>query len=366
MEPDLDAFIPPHCPRSWCRYHTSAEGWRWEKFGHYTRQCAPQRIPRFHCLHCGVTFSTQTFSTTYYLKRPELLEKLAHRLLACSGYRQMAREAECHPTSVMGQAARLGRHAMLMLAAERPPTGDLAEPLVIDGFESFAYSQFQPLHINIAVGAQSHFTYAFTFAALRRKGSMTKAQKAKRLELEMKHGRPDPKAIETSIADLVGIAAPGATRLSIRSDEHPAYPRAFRRLKGVTIDHACTPSKAARTPFNPLFPVNLMDLLLRHNSSNHKRETIAFSKRHQAVIERAAWLIAWRNWGKQYSEQHGGGTPAQRAKLSEEQWSVKKMLDGRRFFTLTKVPESWQGYYRRMIDTVGIKKPRRHALLRAF
>ena len=161
-------------------------------------------------------------------------------------------------------------------------------PLVIDGFESFAHSQYQPLHLNIAVGAESHFTYAFTFAALRRKGSMTKQQKRIRLSLETKFGRPDPKAIEKSIADLVAIAAPGAKQIAIHSDEHPAYPRAFKRLKGLAITHACTPSKAARTPWNPLFPVNLMDLLLRHNSSNHKRETIAFSKRHQSVIERAA------------------------------------------------------------------------------
>ena len=77
----------------------------------------------------------------------------------------------------------------------------------------------------------------------------------------------------------------------VRSDEHPAYPRALRRLAGYAIRHERTPSVAARTAGNPLFPVNLLDLLLRHNSAHHKRETIAFTKRHQAVIERAALLL---------------------------------------------------------------------------
>jgi len=360
MTRSLAAFIPPHCPRSHCRYHRCVDGWRWIRFGHYTRQCEPRSIPRYRCLHCRATFSSQTFSTTYYLKRPELLQPIAHRLLTCSGYRQIAREARCDPTSVMGQAARLGRHALLLLHELRP-TGPLREPLVIDGFESFAYSQFHPLHLNHAVGADSHFVYGFTFARLRRKGTMTPAQRRRRAGLEAAHGRPDPKAIEQSVAELIRIAA-APQPLTLRSDEHPAYPRAFRRLAGHVIRHERTPAVAARTANNPLFPVNLLDLLLRHNSANHKRETIAFSKRHQGVVERAAWLLAWRNFGKHFSERAHDGTPAMRLGLTRTPWSVRRLLDRRRFVTRTELPASWAGYYRRGIDTPGIKNPRRHAL----
>ena len=199
-------FVPPFCPRTTCRYHHCSVGWRWIHYGHYVRRCQPQVIQRFRCDHCGVTFSTQTFSTTYYLKRPELLERLFHGLLACSGYRQIAREARSSASTIMGQAARLGRHAMLFLEAHRP-RGALSESLVIDGFESFAYSQYQPLHLNLAVGAPSHFVYGFTYSALRRKGSMTERQRQRREYLERIHGRPDPKAVELGIAELLRIAA---------------------------------------------------------------------------------------------------------------------------------------------------------------
>jgi transposase-like protein len=360
MTRSLAAFIPPHCPRSHCSYHGCAHGWRWVRFGHYARQCEPRIIPRYRCLHCRATFSSQTFSTTYYLKRPDLLRPIAHRLLTCSGYRQIAREARCDPTSVMGQAARLGRHALLLLHELRP-TGPLCEPLVIDGFESFAYSQYHPLHLNHAVGANSHFTYGFTFARLRRKGTMTSAQRRRRAGLEATHGRPDPKAIEQSVAELIRISA-APQPLTLRSDEHPAYPRAFRRLREHVIRHERTPSVEARTANNPLFPVNLLDLLLRHNSANHKRETIAFSKRHQGVVERAAWLLAWRNFGKHFSERAHDGTPAMRLGLTKTPWSVGRLLDGRRFVTRTELPASWAEYYGRGIDTPGIRNPRRHAL----
>jgi hypothetical protein len=294
-----------------------------------------------------------------------LLELLGHRLLACSGYRQIARAARCHPTTVMGQAARLGRHALLYLAHHRP-RGAIAEPLVIDGFESFAYSQYQPLHLNLGVGAVSHFTYAFTFAPLRRKGRMTPPQQRRRAALERRYGRPEPRAIELEVAELLRIAVATPQSLTVRSDEHPAYPRAFRRLHGISVHHEPTPSVAARTSRNPLFPVNLLDLLLRHNSANHKRETIAFSKRHQSVVERAAWLLLWRNFTKPFSENHGGGTPAMRIGLCATPLSLRCLLRRRLFASRVALPRRWAEYYRREIPTPGIVRPRQHALHRAF
>ena len=364
MDCEATPFVPSFCPNAHCRYHLSAVGWRWVRFGSYSRQCLPRTIPRFRCRHCRVTFSSQTFSTTYYLKRPALLLPIAHRLIACSGYRQIAREACCAPTTVMSQAARLGRHALLALHHLRPRTA-LEDALVIDGFESFAYSQYHPLHLNLAVGAHSHFVYGFTHAELRRKGRMSPAQRRRRQALERRFGRPDPGALQASVADLIRLAAPVPGPLTLRSDEHPAYPRAFRQLRGWTIRHECTPSVAARTPGNPLFPVNLMDLLLRHNSANHKRETIAFSKRHQSAVERAALLILWRNFTKPFPENHGGGTPAMRAGLTVRPVGLTTLLRQRLFPARVSLPRPWSEYYGRRVPTARIANPRLHVLKRA-
>ena len=365
METTARPFAPPHCPRTRCPFHRCPSGWRWIRFGFYTRRCAPQRIPRFRCVHCLATFSSQTFSTTYWLKRPELLRRLVHRLLACSGLRQITREFGCAHSTLVRLASRLGRHALLVLAQHRP-AGPVAEPLVIDGFESFAYSQYHPLHLNLVVGARTHFIHAFTCARLRRKGRMTSRQKRRRAAIEHRHGRPDPRAIERSMAAALAIAAPLAQPLTVHSDEHPAYPLALRRLGHLAIQHRRTPSLAARTARNPLFPVNLADLLLRHNSANHKRETIAFSKRHQGVIERAALLIAWRNFTKPFSEQHGGGTPAMRAGLEPHPMGIRRFLRQRLFPSRVPLPAPWDQYYQGLVDTPGIANPRRHRLTLAY
>ena len=365
MSSTSERFVPPFCPRTDCRHHRCTEGWRWKRFGFYTRQCEPRLIPRFRCGHCGTTFSTQTFSTTYYLKRPELLVPLYYRVLACSGFRQMAREARCAHSTLVGQAARLGRHGLLLLAEARPP-GPLEEPIVVDGFEGYAYSQYHPLHLNFVVGAGSHYGYGFTHSRLRRKGRMTAGQRRRREAIEARHGRPDPRAIELDMAAALRIAAPAPQPLTVRSDEHPAYPRALRRLPEHAITHEQTPSVLARTAHNPLFPVNAIDLDVRHNSANHKRETIAFSKRHQAVIERAAALLAWRNFGKPLSANHDPTTAAMRLGLRSTPQSIEALLASRRFPSRIPLPQPWMDYYRRLIDTPGIAHPRRHDLRRAF
>jgi len=356
-------FVPPHCPRSDCRHHRCAEGWRWKRHGSFTREASPHRIPRFRCAHCGHTFSSQTFSTTYWLRRPDVLLGTAFRLLACSGYRQIAREAGCDPTTVMRHAARLGRHALLYLRAHRPQ-GPLKEPVGGDGFESFAYSQYHPLHLNLIVGAPSHFCYAFTHTELRRKGRMTAAQKRRRAQLEARHGRPDPRGIEKGMAAALKLAAPEPQTLVYRSDEHDDYPRAVRQLErqGYRITHERTSSREARTAGNPLFPVNRLDLLLRHNSANHKRETIAFSKRHQSVVERAAWLILWQNFSKPFSERHGGGTPAMRLGLTARPIPVRELLARRLFPSRVELPREWACYYRGELRTRRLATERRHRL----
>ena len=325
------------------------------------RASAPWRVPRFRCGHCGHTFSSQTFATTYWLKRPDVLVPAAFAVLACSGHRQTARERRCAPGTIQRHVGRVGRHALLLLQAHAPH-GPIAEPVVVDGFESFAFSQYHPLYLNLVVGAESHYCYAFTHSELRRKGRMTPRQRLRRTVLEAEHGRPDPRAIEWGTYGALRLAAPRPQSLVVRSDEHDAYPRALARLAGYAIRHERTSSRLARTAGNPLFPVNRLDLLLRHNSANHKRETIAFSKRHQAVIWRAAWLLAWQNYAEPFSERHGGGTPAMRAGLCERPLAVEELLRRRRFPGRIGLAEEWRGYYHGQVRTRRIRNEARPAL----
>ena len=333
--------------------------------GSYERQQAPRTIPRYQCSRCRRSFSSQTFSTTYWLKRARQLQNTWDMLLSCGGFRQIARVHRCSPTTVMTHAARLGRHALLWLEAHRPRTAP-SEPLVVDGFESFEFSQYSPLHLNLAVGARSHLIYAFTDAELRRKGRMTPAQKRKRRRLEARFGRPDPRALELGMAALLRLLAPPGSEVELHSDEHPAYPRAWKRVPEVTVQHRVTPSRQARTTRNPLFPVNRVDLWLRHSGANHKRETIAFSKRRASVVERAAILAVFLNFQKSFSENQRDATPAQRLGILPNKLLTSQVLAKRLFPSRIPLPPAWERYYRRDVVTRCIPNGQRHRLTYAY
>jgi len=102
--------------------------------------------------------------------------------------------------------------------------------------------------------------------------------------------------------------------------------QAMRRLRDRSFRHEPTPSTAARTAQNPLFPVNLADLLLRHCGANHKRETIAFSKRRQGALYRAAIWVVWKNYIKSLSENRRDAPPAKRLGLIARALTVKEVL----------------------------------------
>lgn len=343
-------FEPPHCPNPECDFHRTAEGWQPVRFGFYRRRAAPRRIQRYRCPHCRRTFSSQTFSPTYWLRRPRLLAAVWEGLVACAALRQMARAHGVSPSTIQTHTTRLGRHALLFLWHHRP-RGPLPEALVVDGFESFEHSQYYPFHLNLAAGAHSHFLYAFTEAELRRKGRMSARQKARRQQLEARHGRPDPQALERSMAALVELVVPPGSTAEVHSDDHPAYPRAWRRLQNRDLRHRTTPSTRARTARNPLFPINRLDLLLRHGGANHKRETIAFSKRRQAALERAAVFAVWVNFQKSRSEKRRDATPAQVLGLAPARLATARILAARLFPSRVDLPLPWRDYYERRIPT---------------
>jgi len=365
MEPTSAPPAPPFCPNPACPFHSGDRPhWRFRRDGVHYRRCPPRVVQRYRCSHCRRSFSEQTFRTGYWLRRPDLLRPLFLRLVACSAFRQIAREFEVAPSTVARLAARLGRHCLLFHERHRPQ-GTLTEPLVLDGFISFEYSQFHPTAFHLLAGQDSHFFYGFTDSELRRSGTLTAGQHRRRRELEARLGRPDPRAVEHEVATLLGIVAPAPQRLTLHSDQHRDYPRALRRVPHLSVTHQATSSRAARTPHNPLFAVNLLDLLIRHSGANHKRETIAFSKRRQSAAERMAVLMVWRNYLKWCSERRRADTPAMRLGTAARRWTVGEVLAARLFPSRIRLPERWRRYYERRVATRAIPGGTVHRLIYA-
>jgi transposase-like protein len=334
-------------------------GWRYKRAGFYEREQAPHRIQRYRCCHCRRYFSDQTFSTTYWLKRGDLQAPIFHGIVAGSAFRQLGRSLDVSPQTVATHAARLGRHCLLFHEMTRPK-GPATEPMALDSFQSFEHSQYTPTLFHLLMGNESHFCHGFTDSELRRSGSMSKSQKRCRAKLEAQFGRPDPRSTEKEVAALLAIVLPQPQQPTLHTDEHQDYPRALQRLPHLKVDHRTISSRAARTQHNPLFALNLMDLLIRHSLANHHRETISFAKRRACAAERLWVLIVWRNHIKWFSERNHGQTAAMMAGVAERRLRPKQLLAHRLFPKRVGLPERWADYYCRRIRTRRIKNNRTH------
>ena len=369
----LQDFHPPFCPRKNCSHHVQPKGFRYRWHG----SCPAihgVRVRRFLCLHCGSTFSRRTFSVTYYLKRPELLRPVAAGLQAGSAHRQLARTLGCAPSTVTRLSARLGRHALLLQCrALAALEGQLNEPIVLDHFETFEFTQDLPLGVATAVGAQSWFVYALDPAPHARTGRRSPAQERRRKRRARRPGRGGYLGSATRTLDRVLPLCPPDRPLHLVSDGHPAYDRAVaehphsdvirlerypnppRRPKGSRR------SARAIARDRAMFPVDLLHGLLRHSLAAHKRETIAFGRRLNAIVERMFLTAIWRNFVKGVSERRNDRTtPAMRLGLTDQPWKWERVLGRRLFPDRERLDGVWLELYRRDWTTPELASNTRH------
>ncbi len=219
-------------------------------------------------------------------------------------------------------------HCLIM--QDSPPVSEI----VIDGFESFEYSQYYPIHHHVAVDKNTDFLLYFTDSELRRKGRMTLAQKRRRQELERRLGRPDPKAIEKDMLEVLEVVLADQDKATVYSDDHRANRRSIKTLP---------------------------------NKINHRRETIAWSKRRQASAERLPLLLVWRNCIKRRREKSSGSpTPAMERGLMKRPLQIDKLFYSRIFRTRCELPPRWAEYYDRRVETRALERTRRHELKLAY
>ncbi len=376
----LGAFRPSFCPWPHCPEHArTSPGYRFRRHGTYASR-RRRRVPRFRCLICRRTFSRQTFAVSYYRKRPELIRPVAAGLVAGSAHRQIARSLGCAPSTVTRLAARLGRHALLLLAlALSELARRVEEPFVLDHFETFEFTQDYPFGVATAVGTDSWFVYGLDPAPHRRTGTRSACQQRR---LEARPRRPVrggyTGSARRTLDLLVSLGKPGRS-VRILGDGHPAYDRAVAEHSAasrlILERHPNPPrgprgsrrSPAARVRDEAMFPVDLLHKILRHTLAHQRRETLAFGRRLNAVLERLFVAAVWRNFIKRRSERHPEPrTPAMHLGLTEAPWSWRRLLSRRLFFHRLRLPGVWPVLYRRRWTTPVLPSNRRHELLRAF
>lgn len=303
-------FIPPFCPYDGCIHHHApayAQWWCRDGF-HLTK--AFGTVQRFRCLHCGRTFSVQTFSVHYYAKRIIRLRRLERLAASSMSTRALARELGCSCDSITNRIDRLARQAIGLHSSLRG-MARTDEPVCFDGIVSFDRSQYFPSDIGVSITYSSRFMLGLSHATTRRSGAMRDDQKRRRDEL-YKDARFEERAIERSFTehlDMLGRDRPisEARPLILVTDEKLEYGRAFRKHRLYSMQdknrrcvHLSVSSEAPRVFGNPLFASNYIDREIRKDQANHRRETACFSRSGANTMNRLYSYLAHHNYAKRY------------------------------------------------------------------
>jgi len=369
-------FRPPFCPNPRCRHHRPRRGqtFRYWREGYYRRRCDGRRVPRFLCLECRVGFSARTFAVTYRMRKPHLLLPVARWMTSGAALRPIGRawndehpELACHPSTLPRVARRVGAQAILILEELHRLAPDLAEPVVLDHFESFVGLQENGLGLATPIGQVTGWVYGGRPAWHRQ------ATKASRRKPRVAPGLREVERSAREVLSLLFAKVPQGTRLHVVSDGDARYARAIRRHpRGRDVVHEVHVNPRSRLKDEPRDePTRERDralrrndnchTLIRHLGADHRRQTIAFCRRGEALVERVAALMVWHNLSKPISiRRDDRQTPGMLRGLTSRPWRWAEILSRRRFVSQVPVDRTLRRVLeRRMPDPRGIVGPDR-------
>ena len=365
-------FIPPFCPYKNCHNHLHPPDYLWWRphGSHHTATFGT--VPRFLCIDCRRSFSTQTFSTDYYAKRIIDYPRLEELLSSSMSVRALARSLKCSCGSILNRCDRLARQALAVHARLRP-LASRYESVCIDGFVSFDRSQYFPNNLSISITSASRFVLSFTHATLRRSGTMRADQKLCRDRL-YRGLEFEPRALERSFSELLDELErdrpPSRFKpLVVVTDEKLEYRRAFekhRLFRGQDeqsrVAHLRVNSKLPRTFLNPLFASNYLDREIRKDQAAHRRESTCFGRNVANGLSRMACYLGWHNYKKRYlikapvseRQSHGEEAGIRRELIEEER---ERMFKDREFLSLIELDRVEERIWRKLFPTPGVLGP---------
>lgn len=364
-------FHPPFCPWVDCAAHRGV-GSGFKRNGSYRTLREPNvRIPRFLCHSCGHSCSRKTFSTTYYLKRPDRLAPVAAGLAAASCHRQIARSLDAAKTSITRMAERLSRHAILFHTRCLDALDGIDEPVVHDHFETFVSRQDHALGVGTAVGADTWFVYDVDPAPHR--GSGRRPDRKPDAAMKPTPASSYVHSIRRTLERLIPL---GKTRnpLILRADGRLDYRVALERrdLRArVVLESYPNPLRGPKGSPRPpeaivrdraMFPADQLHQLLRHTCADHRRETISFGRRLESIIGRLHLMAVWKNFIKRRSERTPvRTTPAMHRGLAREPWRWERILSRRLFPEREAIAGSQRKLYFKRWTIGSPELVRRHA-----
>jgi len=156
----------------------------------------------------------------------------------------------------------------------------------------------RPLSVPVLIESRSRYIVWAESATIRPRGKMTPKRVKAVLESQKRHGiRRDRsrRAVHRTLQRGAQLVT-REMRLLLRTDEKSSYPGLARRaFRDARLRHECTNSKLLRATWNPLFPINHEEAVMRDLMGRLRRQSWLGSKMRRYLDLGLQVHMAYRN-----------------------------------------------------------------------
>lgn len=265
------------------------------KRGCYIRASDEKRIQRFYCSKCGLSFSSQTTSFDYRLRKRRI-NQVVFRLLAKGlSQRGSAQVLGVDPKTIARRVIRFGSCAKKYVRQLQREQNKVTE-VVFDEMESFEHTKLKPLTIPMVVENKTRRILAIEVGKIAAKGHL--AQIARK-----KYGTRRCQRAEAINRMFTSLRQSLSSDIIIRSDESHHYPKPIKRHFPEALHLRYKGRKPAiigqgelkKGGYDPLFCFNQTAAMLRDNIKRLARRTWCTTKQIERLKDLLHIYILYHN-----------------------------------------------------------------------
>jgi transposase-like protein len=255
------------------------------KRGRYRRPSDKKLIQRFQCKNCQKSFSSQTSSFDYRLRKRRINQRVFLMLAKGMSQRGCAQVLGVDPKTISRRVWRFGRCSKAHLKKLQKSKRRVSS-ITFDEMETFEHTKLKPLTIPLAVETNSRKVLALDVGKIAAKGPLASLSRSK-----YGYRKCQRRLVLDSLFDQIkNIATPECIFLS---DESQHYPRPVKRFFKNGIHKQYKGRKPAvvgqgemkKGGFDPLFSLNQTAAMFRDNIKRLTRRTWCTTKRVDRLLD---------------------------------------------------------------------------------
>ena len=252
------------------------------KRGFFIRKSDSKKIQMYKCFSCNKSFSDQTFSFDYYLKKRYLNQKIFRLLCKGASQRAIAFILEIKAEAIALRIKKFGELAKKYLAKTRT-SEDLSE-VQFDEMESFEHTKCKPVTMPIAVNPKNRKILALRVGKIAAKGLLAEISRKK-------YGPRKCQRKEKITEMLTEIKDSTELNTIFVTDQSPHYPKLIKKIipeakhiqfKGI---RGCVVGQGElkASERDPLFSLNHTYAMIRDNIKRLTRRTWCTTKKIESL-----------------------------------------------------------------------------------